>query len=153
MKKGRVIGHSCRVFATDFVHCCGKRIVGKSIQNITGELNHYDAKGKRIGYSRREHLWKVVHYDQCGKCIGKSVGFLWITVAHSVFPLFLVASANKRNTPCFKLIPYLIYNIILPSELVQSVIRFIDRVLDLCAHIKSIKQQSRICKFFRKEKR
>ena len=136
IKKFRIIGHSCTGLSKRLVYYYGRNAISISDRNITGEFVQYDTKGNCIGYSRHERPWRIVHYDRRGECLGKSFIFLWIFIVHSGFPLFSPASATRRNTPRYKLISYLVYNIILPSQMVQSVICFIERVLELWAQKK-----------------
>jgi hypothetical protein len=44
--------------------------------------------------------------------------------------------ATRRNIPHRRWIPYLVYHIILPSQLVRSIIDYIERVLAFCSQIK-----------------
>ena len=136
IKKGRIIGHSYTGLPGRFVYCYGRNAVSISDRNITGEFVQYDTKGTCIGYSRRERPWKVVHYNRRGECLGKSFIFLWFLMIHSGFPLFSPASAIRRNIPHHSWIPYLVYHIILPSQLVRSIIDYIERVLAFLAQIK-----------------
>ena len=136
VKKGRIIGHSYAGLTNRFVYCYGRNAVSISDRNITGEFVQYDTKGNCIGYSRRDRPWRVVHYNRQGECLGKSFIFLWFLVIHSVFPLFSPASATRRNIPHHRWIPYLVYNIILPSQLVRSIIDYIERILTFFAQIK-----------------
>lgn len=137
IKKGRIIGHSCTGLSKRLVYYYGRNAISVSDRNITGEFVQYDTKGNCIGYSRREWPWRIVHYDRWGKCLGKSFVFLWILIVHSGFPLFSPATASRRNIPHQRWIPYLVYNIILPSQLVRSIIDYIERVLEFFAQIKA----------------
>lgn len=136
IKKFRIIGHSCTGLSKRLVYYYGRNAISISDRNITGEFVQYDTKGNCLGYSRRDRPWRIVHYDRWGKCLGNSVVILWILIVHSGFPLFSPASATRRNIPHHRWIPYLVYNIILPSQLVQSVVCFIERVLELWAQKK-----------------
>ncbi len=136
IKKGRIIGHSCTGLGKRLVYYYGRNAISVSDRNITGEFVQFDAHGNCVGYSRRERPWRVVHYDRYGECLGKSFIFLWVLVVHSTYPLFSLASATRRNIPHHRWIPYLVYNIILPSQLVRNIIDYIERVLELCAQIK-----------------
>lgn len=129
IKKGKIIGHSYAGLTNRFVYCYGRNAVSISDRNITGEFVQFDTQGNCIGYSRRERPWRVVHYNRQGECLGKSFIFLWFLVIHSVFPLFSLAPATKRNIPHQRWIPYLVYHIILPSQLVRSIINYVERVL------------------------
>lgn len=136
IKKGRIIGHSCTGLGKRLVYYYGRNAISVSDRNITGEFVQFDAHGNCVGYSRRERPWRVVHYNRQGECLGKSFVFLWFLVIHSTFPLFFPASATRRNIPHHRWIPYLVYNIILPSQLVRSIIDYVERVLMLLAQIK-----------------
>ena len=136
VKKFRIIGHSCTGISRRLVYYGGREAISVSIPNIIGELVHYDTNGNCIAYSKRERPWKTTHYDRRGNYLGKSFVFLRIFIVHYGFPVFSIATASRRNLPKYKWIPYLVYNVILPSELVQSIIRFIGRMLELCAHKK-----------------
>ena len=128
IKKCRIIGHSCTGLSNRLVYYYGRNPISVSDRNIIGEFVQFDTNGNCIGYSRRERPWRVVHYNRQGECLGKSFIFLWFLVIHSTFPLFSPASATRRNIPHHRWIPYLVYNIILPSQLVQSIICFIERM-------------------------
>lgn len=136
IKKGRIIGHSCTGLGKRLVYYYGRNAISVSDRNITGEFVQFDAQRNCIGYSRRERPWRVVHYNRQGECLGKSFIFLWFLVIHSKFPLFSPASATRHNIPHHRWIPYLVYNIILPSQLVRSIIDYIERILTFCAQIK-----------------
>lgn len=136
-RKGRKVGESRPTCFKGFAHYDRQnRPIGTSIRNFIGELNHYNNAGNCIGYSRRERPWRIVHYDRRGECLGKSFIFLWILIVHSGFPLFSPASATRRNIPYHRWIPYLVYNILLPSQLVRTIIDYIERVLELWAQEK-----------------
>lgn len=136
IKKGRIIGHSCTGLGKRLVYYYGRNAISVSDRNIIGEFVQFDTRGNCIGYSRRERPWRVVHYNRQGECLGKSFIFLWFLVIHSAFPLFSPASATMRNIPHHRWIPYLVYHIILPSQLVRSIIEYIERMLKFCVHIK-----------------
>lgn len=136
IKKGRIIGHSYAGLSNRFVYCYGRNAVSISDRNITGEFVQFDTQGNCIGYSRRERPWRVVHYNRRGERLGQSLIFLWLLVIHSTFPLFSPASATRRNIPHHRWIPYLVYNIILPSQLVRSIIDYIERILTFFTQIK-----------------
>ena len=143
IKKGRIIGHSCAGLGKRLVYCYGRNAISVSDRNITGEFVHFDAHGNCIGYSKQERPWRVVHYNRQGEYLGESFIFLWFLVIHSAFPLFSSASATRRNIPHHRWIPYLVYNIILPSQLVRSIIEYIERVLEFCAQIKQALKRNR----------
>ena len=129
IKRGRIIGHSCTGSPKRLVYYRGRNAVSVSIPNFIGEFIHYDTNGNCIGYSRYECPWKIVHYSKCGDCLGRSIVFLWVLIIHSGFPVFSTTTGSRRNAPHYKWIPYLVCNILLPSELVQSIIRFVEGVL------------------------
>ena len=136
IKKGRIIGHSCAGLGKRLVYYYGRNAISVSDRNITGDFVQFDDQRNCIGYSRCERPWRVVHYNRRGERLGKSLIFLWFLVIHSTFPLFSPASATRRNIPHHRRIPYLVYNIILPSQLVRSIIDYIERILTFCAQIK-----------------
>jgi hypothetical protein len=136
IKKGRIIGHSCTGLGKRLVYYYGRNAISVSDRNITGEFVQFDAHGNCVGYSRRERPWRVVHYNHQGEYLGKSFIFLGFLVIHSAFPLFSPASAARRNIPHHRWIPYLVHNIILPSQLVHSIIDYTDRMRKFCAQIR-----------------
>ena len=73
----------------------------------------------------------------------KSFIFLWVLMVHSGFPLFSPASAIRRNIPHHRWIPYLVYHIILPSQLVRSIIDYIERAREFCAQIRTAVKKKR----------
>ena len=143
IKKGRIIGHSCAGLGKRLVYYYGRNAISVSDQNITGEFVLFDTHGNCIGYSKRERPWRVVHYSRQGECLGKSIILLWILVVHSTFPLFSPSTATICNIPHHRWIPYLVYNIILPSQLVRSIIDYIERVLELLAQISHALKRNR----------
>ena len=143
IKKGRIIGHSYTGLPGRFVFCYGRNAVSISDRNITGEFVQYDTKGNYLGYSRLERPWRIVHYNRRGECLGKSNIFLWFLVVHSTFPLFSPDSATRRNIPHHRWIPYLMYHIILPSQLARSIIDYIERVREFCAQIRTAFKKKR----------
>ena len=136
IKRGRIIGHSCTGLGKRLVYYYGRNAISISDRNITGEFVQFDTQGNCIGYSRRDRPWRVVHYNRQGECLGKSFIFLWFLVIHSAFPLFSAASATRRNIPHHRWIPYLVYNIIMPSQLVHSIIDYIERILAFLVQVK-----------------
>ena len=139
IKKGRIIGHSCAGVSKRFVYYYGRNAISISDRNMIGEFVQYDTNGNCIGYSRRERPWRIVHYNRRGECLGKSFIFLWVLMVHSGFPFFSPASAIRCNIPHHRWIPYLVYHIILPSQLVRSIIDYIERVRTFLAQITGCK--------------
>ena len=58
------------------------RFIGKSVRNLTGELNHYDYGGNCSGYSRKSGLLSITHFNSRGNVNGKTLNLCGILFFH-----------------------------------------------------------------------